>query len=156
MLFRHDSERLMRVYYPSSRFSWNLYDYGPDGPGLIPGIARFFLFTASRQPPNQGLSGLKRPGREANHSPSSSAEVKNGAHSPICLHGLMLSYLSAGTSPYFTLPSRLSVAVVLVSGNKETESLEPSALFFLMPWSSALPGEQLHGRCSVTVLAPRD
>jgi hypothetical protein len=37
--------------------------------------------------------GIKRPGREAGHSPPSSLEVKNGEiylHSPICLHGIVL------------------------------------------------------------------
>jgi hypothetical protein len=37
--------------------------------------------------------GVKRPGREADHSPSSSAEVKEWVelciHSPICLHGVV-------------------------------------------------------------------
>jgi hypothetical protein len=66
-----------------------------------------FLFTTvSRmalgptQPPIQWVSGapslaVKRPGREADHSPPSSAEVKN-AYSytstlPIHLHGMVLS-----------------------------------------------------------------
>jgi hypothetical protein len=39
--------------------------------------------------------GLKRPGREADHSPPSSAEVKNAwsytSTPPICLHGVVLS-----------------------------------------------------------------
>jgi hypothetical protein len=38
--------------------------------------------------------GVKRPGREANHSLPSSAEVKNGGAippRPICLHGIMLN-----------------------------------------------------------------
>jgi hypothetical protein len=37
---------------------------------------------------------VKWPGREVNHSPPSNAEVKNGGdilHSPICLHGVVLS-----------------------------------------------------------------
>jgi hypothetical protein len=38
--------------------------------------------------------GVKRPGREANHSPPSSAEVKNAwsctSTPPICLHGVVL------------------------------------------------------------------
>jgi hypothetical protein len=66
-----------------------------------------FLFTTvSRtalwptQPPIQWVSGVvslgvKRPGREADHSPPSSAEVKEWAelylHSPIRLHGVVLS-----------------------------------------------------------------
>jgi len=48
----------------------------------------------------QGVSGalslgVKRPGREADHSPPSSAEVKEqveiNLHSPIRLHGVVLS-----------------------------------------------------------------
>jgi hypothetical protein len=39
--------------------------------------------------------GVKRPGREADHSPPSSAEVKEWVelylHSPICLNGVVLS-----------------------------------------------------------------
>jgi hypothetical protein len=66
-----------------------------------------FLFTtASRtdlrptQPPIQWVSGVlslgvKRPGREAEHSLPSSAEVKNAwsytSTPPICLHGVVLS-----------------------------------------------------------------
>jgi hypothetical protein len=40
------------------------------------------------------FSGAKRPGREGDHSPSSSAEVKNGGAIlplPICLHGVVLN-----------------------------------------------------------------
>jgi hypothetical protein len=64
------------------------------------------LITASRtgvgptQPPIQWVTGalslgVKRPGREADHSPPSSAEVKECVklyfHSPIHLHGVGLS-----------------------------------------------------------------
>jgi hypothetical protein len=67
----------------------------------------FFLFiTASRmalgptQPPIQWVPealslGVKRPGRETDHSPLSSAEVKNAwsytSTPPIRLHGVVLS-----------------------------------------------------------------
>jgi hypothetical protein len=70
--------------------------YWLDGPGLIPGIARFFVFSiASRLAvgPTQshiqwGLGvtsqGVKRPSREADLSPPSSAKVKNsGALLPL-------------------------------------------------------------------------
>jgi hypothetical protein len=66
-----------------------------------------FLFsTASRpavgptQPPIQWLpgalsTGIKRPGREADHSPPATTEVKKNVdiniHSPIRLHGIMLN-----------------------------------------------------------------
>jgi hypothetical protein len=45
--------------------------------------------------------GVKRPGRDASHSPPTSAEVKK-IHSPIRLHGVVLNELSIGT----TLPLR--------------------------------------------------
>jgi hypothetical protein len=52
------------------------------------------------QPPIQWVPGalspgVKRPGREADHSPPASAEVKKNVglhiHSPICLHGVVLN-----------------------------------------------------------------
>jgi hypothetical protein len=70
------------------------------GPGI------FLFTTASRtalrptQPPIQWVQGalslgIKRPGHEADHSPPSSAEVKECMelylHSPIRLHGVVLS-----------------------------------------------------------------
>jgi hypothetical protein len=70
------------------------------GPGI------FLFTTASRpalgpiQPPIQWVAGalslgVKRPGREADHSPPSRAEVKECVelylHSPIRLHGVVLS-----------------------------------------------------------------
>jgi hypothetical protein len=45
--------------------------------------------------------GVKRPGRQADHSPPSSAEVKNGGAIPPlppCLHGIVLNYLTTGTT----------------------------------------------------------
>jgi hypothetical protein len=71
-----------------------------EGPGI------FIFITVSRpalgpiQPPIQWLSGalspgVKRLGREADHSPPSSAEVKNAwsytSIPPICLNGVVLS-----------------------------------------------------------------
>jgi hypothetical protein len=56
--------------------------------------------NAILQPPIQWVPGtlslgVKRPGREADHSPTSSAEVKEWVelylHSPIRLHGVVLS-----------------------------------------------------------------
>jgi len=52
------------------------------------------------QPPIQWVPGdlslrIKQPGHEADHSPPSSAEVKNACSytstPPVCLHGVMLS-----------------------------------------------------------------
>jgi hypothetical protein len=54
----------------------------------FPAGIRDFFFTACRpalgptQPPIQWVPGVKRPGREADHSPPSSAEVKNGGAMP--------------------------------------------------------------------------
>jgi hypothetical protein len=70
------------------------------------GFGFFFFTTVSRtalgatQPPIQWVPGalflgVKRPGREADHSPPSSAEVNECAelyfHTPIRLHGVVLS-----------------------------------------------------------------
>jgi hypothetical protein len=70
------------------------------------GATNFLFDTASRtvlgliQHPIQWVAGalslgIKRPGREADHSPSSNAEVKECVelyfHSPIRFHGVVLS-----------------------------------------------------------------
>jgi hypothetical protein len=68
--------------------------YRLDGRGPVPGRDKILLFsTTSRpslgptQPPIHWVPGaislrLKRQGREADHSPPSSAEVKNGGDIP--------------------------------------------------------------------------
>jgi hypothetical protein len=58
-----------------------------DGRDFIPSRGwRLFLFSTEFRPalePTQPLSrGVQRPGREADHSPPSSAEVKNGGAVP--------------------------------------------------------------------------
>jgi hypothetical protein len=70
------------------------------------GAGNFFFTTVSRmalgptQPPIQWVPGalslgIKRPGREADHSPPSSAEVKNAwsytSTPPLRLYGVVLS-----------------------------------------------------------------
>jgi hypothetical protein len=82
--------------------------YGLDDRGFESrqGLGIFLFTTASRpalgptQPPIQWVPealslGVKRSGREADHSPSSGAEVKNAwsytSTSPIRLHGVVLS-----------------------------------------------------------------
>jgi hypothetical protein len=75
--------------------------YRLDCRGSIPGKCKILLcFTESRpvprptQPPIKWLLGAKRPGREADHSPPPSAEVKNGGAAPpfpIHFHGVVLN-----------------------------------------------------------------
>jgi hypothetical protein len=80
--------------------------YELDGPDSIPGRGKTFLFsTASRsalgptQPPIQWVPGalslgVKQLGHDADHTPPSSAKVKNGEailHSPTHLHGVVLN-----------------------------------------------------------------
>jgi hypothetical protein len=77
------------------------------GFGSRRGVGIFLFTTASRtalgltQPPIQWVPGalpleVQRPEREADNSPSSSAEDKNAwsyaSTPPICLHGMVLSY----------------------------------------------------------------
>jgi hypothetical protein len=75
-----------------------------NGPDSSPGKGKIFLFSkASRptlgptQPPIQWVSGafspgVKRPGREADHSPPCDAELKKGG---VYLHSSMFSWHSA-------------------------------------------------------------
>jgi hypothetical protein len=80
------------------------------------GLGIFLFSTASgpylepTQPPIQWVSGplslrVKRPDREADHSPPSSAEVKNlwsyTSTPQICLHDMVLSL---GTGKFLPLP----------------------------------------------------
>jgi hypothetical protein len=64
--------------------------YGLDGRGSISGRVKVFLFSTASRPalgptrsriqriPGTFFPGVKRPGREANHSPPTNTEVKNG------------------------------------------------------------------------------
>jgi hypothetical protein len=63
------------------------------------------------QPPIQGVPGalslgVKQPGREADHSPPSSAEVKNACSytstTPVRLRGVVLSYAQGRFYLYLT------------------------------------------------------
>jgi hypothetical protein len=67
-----------------------------EGPDLIPGRGKICLFSiAARaalgptQPPIQWVPGVKRQGREADHFPPSSAEVKNTGAIPSLPHVFM-------------------------------------------------------------------
>jgi hypothetical protein len=81
------------------------------------GLGIFLFTTASRpalvptEPPIQWVRGtlslaVKRPGREADHSPPSSAEVENvwsyTSTPPIRLKGVVLSYIEAQGQLTFT------------------------------------------------------
>jgi hypothetical protein len=91
--------------------------YGLDERGFESrhGLEIFLFTTASRrslgstQPPIQWIPGalslgVKRPRREADHSLPSSAEVKNAwnftSTTPVCLHGVVLSYSIGATLPW--------------------------------------------------------
>jgi hypothetical protein len=80
--------------------------YGLDDPGSITGRANFSLFH-SIQTGCEGSTqlsiqwvleaaspGVKRKGREADHSNPSSVEIKNSGAGPplhVCLHGIVLN-----------------------------------------------------------------
>jgi hypothetical protein len=105
-----------------SRYSGWLRAGRPRGRSSSPCRVKNFLFSesswpalGSTQPPIQWVPGalsprVKRPGREAEHSPpASAAEVKKMCiyiHSPIRLHGVVLNYLSTGTTLLFYFYSR--------------------------------------------------
>jgi hypothetical protein len=88
--------------------------YGLDCRGSVPGRVKIFLFyTASRpalgptQPPIQCVlwaltPGVKRPGREADHLPPSSAEVKNdGAPLYVFMAWFLTYYVQGQFLAYF-------------------------------------------------------
>jgi hypothetical protein len=61
--------------------------------------------------------GVKLPGREADHSPSTTAEVKNTWAYTATPHGVVLNLLSTGTTLFLLL--RLSRKYVNVNGEQE-------------------------------------
>jgi hypothetical protein len=74
--------------------------YGLDNSGYIPGRGK--IFSSAHDPVrlwstptilSNGCRGVELPGREADHSPPSGAEVKNGGAIP--LHPLMSSWHNA-------------------------------------------------------------
>jgi hypothetical protein len=79
-------DRGSRVRFPAGARNFSLHHRVHNGSGAT-------------QPPIQwvpgAFPGVKRPGREVDHSPSSSAEVKEWVelylHSPIRFHGMVLS-----------------------------------------------------------------
>jgi hypothetical protein len=80
-------DRGSRVRFPAGAWSFSLRHRVQDGSGTHP---------ASYPMGNRGsLRGVKRPGCEADHSPPSSAEVKECVkeylHSPMRIHSVVLS-----------------------------------------------------------------
>jgi hypothetical protein len=80
-------------YIPRDKSVGVATGYGLGGPGLIPGMEIFFsslecagAYSASYPMDTEGsFAGVKRSGREADHSPPSSAEAKN-SRAMISLH----------------------------------------------------------------------
>jgi hypothetical protein len=92
-------DRGSRFRFPAGAGNFSLHHRVQNGSGASP---------ASYPMGTRGLSlGVKRQGREADHSPPSSAEVKECVelylHSPIRLHGVVLR-LSTGTTLPLPLP----------------------------------------------------
>jgi hypothetical protein len=78
--------------------------YGLYGWGLNPGSGKIFLFSTAF---SHGVlfPGVKRTRLEADHSPPSSVEVKNGETIPplpTCFNGIMFNLLSTRTTLSFT------------------------------------------------------
>jgi hypothetical protein len=102
--------------------------YGLDGRVVGVRVKNFHFSTSSRpalgytQPPIQWVPGalspgVKRPGREADHSLPTSAEIKKNIdlhiHVPIRLHGIVLSQLSTGiTLPFALRENKLDLSFV--------------------------------------------
>jgi hypothetical protein len=83
--------------------------------------------VGSTQPPIQWVPGafslkVKRPGREADQSPPSSAEVKECVelylHSPIHLHGVVLSEVQGHLYLYLLCPSHDTVFLFVCVSNR--------------------------------------
>jgi hypothetical protein len=103
-------KQIKRKYmkFLGSRAVGMVMGYELDGRGSIPGRGKIIFSIGSRpllrpiHPPIQWVPGdlspgVKRLGREADHSPPPSSEVKNGRSIPplpICLHDTVLNYLS--------------------------------------------------------------
>jgi hypothetical protein len=81
-------------------------------PSRVKNVELHLMQTGSGALPasySMGIAGLFPGGKaaEANHSPPTSAQDKENVdlyiHSPICLHGVVLNYLSTvATLPYLT------------------------------------------------------
>jgi hypothetical protein len=87
-------DRGSRVRFPTGAENFSIHHRVQNGSG------------AHRGPRALPL-GVKRPGREADHSPPSSAEVKECVkpyrHPPVRLHGVVLSQSTGTTLPYINV-----------------------------------------------------
>jgi hypothetical protein len=90
-------DRGSRVRFPVGAGNLSLHHHVQNGSGAH--TASYLMGTRG------SFSGVKRPGREADYSPPSSAEVKNEwsytSTAPVRLHGVVLSLKSTGTTLLF-------------------------------------------------------
>jgi hypothetical protein len=119
-----------------SALEFGLYDClryreGLDGPGSIPVSGKIFLFSTASRPtlgPTQPLiqwatgalsPGIKRQGREPDHSPPSTAKVMNGGYIAPSLHmfsrhtGTILSSWLPEKLLILTLSSSVSIYLIV-------------------------------------------
>jgi hypothetical protein len=112
LVFQHGEGFVHSIVYIRSRDSvvGIATSYGLDDRGV--GVRVPVGSLGSTQPPIQWVpgalsTGVNRPGREADHSPPTSAEVKKMwiyTSTPIRLHGVVLNQLIWGTTlPYLTV-----------------------------------------------------
>jgi hypothetical protein len=90
--------------------------------------------------------GVKRPGREADHSPPSRAEVKEWVelhiHSPIRLHGVVLSWSTRITSPFYqgVMMTHAQRTGMVSNAIHAICELHPHLLQFSCNWRGSNPG----------------
>jgi hypothetical protein len=77
--------------------------------------------------------GTAARGRNANHSPPASAEVKKmriyTSTPPICLHGVVLNYLTTGTTFYFYTYNGVIACLKHLPGHADKLMEEQSSVF---------------------------
>jgi hypothetical protein len=116
--------------------------YGLGGRGKFPMKGKIFFIYIQRADQLWGgpsllysalSSSVKRLGREADHSRPSSAEVKNGGAIPplpIRLHGVVLNWLSTGTTLYFTVTKLFRPAFLFLGLGPHVSLLQTFKLTF--------------------------
>jgi hypothetical protein len=116
---------------------------------------RIFFFTTAfgpalgpTQPPIKWVPsalslGVKRPGREADHSPPSSAEVKGVElylHSPIRLYGAVLSYLTGFNRNRSNIPNSICQ---FIARSRHKQRVPWNCDIFILHWHSEVPKHKL-------------